>query len=408
MREGVSLSSALSPFHLVGRRSLTVHSLAIMTGRLAALADALLLCCPSLPPDSPLIHGLREEEERGQATRVESLSLKGLGIGDKELKVVVDAVLSEGIHILELHLPNNEVGDDGAREIARLLRECCDLEKLDLRGNKIERDGCKIICEAAARSGLVSLDLSWNPLGPDGGKIVAETVLVPGGSLKELSLARTGMGEAGIVAVSVALRGGACVLEKLDVSGISMNDHLENTCYHIARACATNPRLQSLNVANCGLGEEGGIRLSEALMAHPSMRHVNLSGNRLGITGVTAMSKLLGAEECGLTELDLSANGCGDQGAEAMGVALARSKGALRSLDLRRNKISDSGLRDLAEGLRLNVALHEVHLWGNDFGQDSLSAFKDLVQGHLTACGTSIDFRVYESDGKLLAAQLAG
>lgn len=43
--------------------------------------------------------------------------------------------------------------------------------------------------------------------------------------------------------------------------------------------------LRSLDLSHCGMGDEGAYVLRGALMGHPTMRSLDLSRNRIGITG---------------------------------------------------------------------------------------------------------------------------
>lgn len=43
--------------------------------------------------------------------------------------------------------------------------------------------------------------------------------------------------------------------------------------------------LRSLDLSHCGMGDEGAYVLRGALMGHPTMRTLDLSRNRIGITG---------------------------------------------------------------------------------------------------------------------------
>lgn len=55
---------------------------------------------------------------------------------------------------------------------------------------------------------------------------------------------------------------------------------------HVARMLETPPSmLRSLDLSRCGMGDEGAYVLRGALMGHPTMRTLDLSRNRIGITG---------------------------------------------------------------------------------------------------------------------------
>ena len=52
------------------------------------------------------------------------------------------------LHLSKKTTGHNEIGDEGAKWIALLIKENFHLRKLDLRDNRISDEGCKFIAEA--------------------------------------------------------------------------------------------------------------------------------------------------------------------------------------------------------------------------------------------------------------------
>ncbi|CAN0389595.1 unnamed protein product, partial [Ectocarpus sp. 8 AP-2014] len=64
------------------------------------------------------------------------------------------------------------------------------------------------------------------------------------------------------------------------------NDAKEVAACHVSRTLETPPcMLRLLDLSGCGMGDEGAYVLRGALTGHPTMRTLDLSRNRIGITG---------------------------------------------------------------------------------------------------------------------------
>ena len=75
------------------------------------------------------------------------------------MQEVVSALISIGLAVRNLSLASNDIGDAGARALARLFEDKlptyrCALVSLNLRGNSIESAGCQVCSLLAGRSAL--------------------------------------------------------------------------------------------------------------------------------------------------------------------------------------------------------------------------------------------------------------
>ncbi|ROL42715.1 E3 ubiquitin-protein ligase ubr3 [Anabarilius grahami] len=99
----------------------------------------------------------------------------------------------------------------------------------------------------------------------------------------------------------------------------------------------------------CDLTDEGCSALTSALKSNPShLKHLYLSENKLGDSGVENLSDLLMNPQCNLEKLDLK--GCGITDVSSLTQCLTNTKALqfLKELDLRNNTIRDSEqLRDV-------------------------------------------------------------
>jgi uncharacterized protein (TIGR02996 family) len=103
------------------------------------------------------------------------------------------------------------------------------------------------------------------------------------------------------------------------------------------------PRLTSLNLAGCPLGDQDARQLAESL-PHETLEELILASAHLGSRGIEALAR--SPHTTKLVRLDLSNNEFGPLGARAL--AASTTLPALTSLDLRNNRLGDEGIAELA------------------------------------------------------------
>jgi Leucine-rich repeat (LRR) protein len=148
-----------------------------------------------------------------------------------------------------------------------------------------------------------------------------------------------------------AIRTGAIKLELVSNYFLSDNDAVD-----IARALAGNTTLQTIDLTNNRIGDEGAI----ALAGNTTLQTLDLTNNRIGYEGARAL-----ADNKTLQTLNLDSNEIGDEGA----IALAGNT-TLQTLNLSDNKIGDEGARVLAN----NTTLQTLNLAYNKIGEIALAA----------------------------------
>ncbi|CAK9038104.1 unnamed protein product [Durusdinium trenchii] len=108
---------------------------------------------------------------------------------------------------------------------------------------------------------------------------------------------------------------------------------------------AAAPRLHTLWLNACGLGDAGAGVVANTLTQHRTLREVRLGFNGIGDHGATALAAALVTNNV-LEELHLEGNRIGSRGAVALAEAL-RSNGTVRRLVIRFNPIGAQGVRAL-------------------------------------------------------------
>uniref|UniRef100_A0A8C1P6Q8 NACHT domain-containing protein n=1 Tax=Cyprinus carpio TaxID=7962 RepID=A0A8C1P6Q8_CYPCA len=110
---------------------------------------------------------------------------------------------------------------------------------------------------------------------------------------------------------------------------------------------------RSVQLYDCGVTDEGCAALASALGSNPShLRELNLSGNKLEVSGLNLLSDELKDLHCRLEKLKLRDCGVTDEGCAALASALRSNPSHLRDLNLSGNKLGASGVKLLSDLLK--------------------------------------------------------
>ncbi|KAJ3338553.1 hypothetical protein HDU93_009401 [Gonapodya sp. JEL0774] len=135
------------------------------------------------------------------------LHLSDNNIHEGGVKAVVDALKSGTTVLVEINLRENPIGDDGAKEIARLVKFNDNLEILRLAACKIGPLGVEQIAEALKfNTKLKHLALYSNPIGDQGATYLASALSI-NVTLNHLRLYEAEIGDAGAKAIADGLGG---------------------------------------------------------------------------------------------------------------------------------------------------------------------------------------------------------
>ena len=147
------------------------------------------------------LEGLRANE----VTRAK-VDLMGESIEAGDATRLADALTEENTTLTELDAGWNQMGDEGAREMARALGANSSLKILDLRSNWIGDEGAKALAAALARTTtLTRLNLNDNVIGDEGAKRLADALRV-NTSLTDVDLSWNKIGREGAEKLEKALR----------------------------------------------------------------------------------------------------------------------------------------------------------------------------------------------------------
>uniref|UniRef100_A0A8C1WG49 NACHT LRR and PYD domain-containing protein n=1 Tax=Cyprinus carpio TaxID=7962 RepID=A0A8C1WG49_CYPCA len=276
-----------------------------------------------------------------------SVQLRDCGVTDEGCAALTSALRSNPSHLRELDLSWNKLGDS-VKLLSDVLQDPhCKLEKLGLYNCGITDEDCAALTSALRSNPLHlrELNLSWIKLGDSGVTLLCAVLEDPHCKLEKLGLCDCGVTDEGCAALSSALRSNPSHLRKLNLSWNKLGDSVK-----LLSDVLQNPhcKLEILWLSDCGVTDEGCAALTSALRSNPShLRELNLSVNKLG-DSVKLLSDVLQNPHCKLEKLWLSKCGITDEGCDALTSALRSNPSHLRHLDLSENKLGDSGVKLLS------------------------------------------------------------
>ncbi|XP_039526657.1 NACHT, LRR and PYD domains-containing protein 12-like isoform X3 [Pimephales promelas] len=279
--------------------------------------------------------------------KLEILWLRDCGVTDEGFAALTSALRSNPEHLRELDLSENKIGESVNLLSDVLQNPHCKLEKLWLRDCGVTDEGF-----AALTSALISnpehlreLDLSGNKIG-ESVNLLSDVLQNPHCKLEKLWLMDCGVTDEGFAALTSALRSNH---EHLRVLDLSLNKIGESV--NLLSDVLQNPhcKLERLRLRDCGVTDEGFAALTSALRSNPEhLRVLSLSGNKIG-ESVNLLSDVLQNPHCKLEILGLRDCGVTDEGCAALTSALRSNPKHLRVLNLSGNKIGESGVKLLSD-----------------------------------------------------------
>ena len=264
-----------------------------------------------------ILHGLSNIESCNTVIKFRNCSVR-----EKQIetlgKILVDK--EEKIQIMELDLSGNKLSD---RSICNLFRKAStafvSLETLDLGENKIGAESIKSIITSLKQlrfNTLSYLSLEGNPLGDPGIKVLVDGICCSTlAHLTDLTIddeSLTGVSFEHVISLCVALAVHCPKLEDIDnlpdIPGVPVDAQF------VSKKC--DGVLIELSIVDCNLND---IFVCELLLrssaAFQSLNILNLSGNKVGVETINALSSILQRIPCNqLKVLDLSINPLGVPG----------------------------------------------------------------------------------------------
>ncbi|XP_065835094.1 ran GTPase-activating protein 1-like [Oscarella lobularis] len=240
-----------------------------------------------------------------------------------------------------------------------MIRSGCRLVELDLSDNAFGPDGVRACLDLLASSAAYSLQIlkfNNNGLGIGGGKLLAQGLI-------DCHRNASGAGETFALAAFVSGR-----------------NRLENEgAIALAEAFRIIGSLVYVSMPQNGICAKGISALSDALTYNEGLRHLNLNDNTFTESGAQAMAKnlsqLQNLEIINFGDCLMKSAGC-----RALANSLKESHAKLKELYLPFNEVNKEAALDLVRSLAGKPDLRQLHLNGNQLGEDGIREIRDAVE----------------------------
>ncbi|XP_076783514.1 NACHT, LRR and PYD domains-containing protein 5-like [Arvicanthis niloticus] len=327
-------------------------------------------CTPMSDDDMKLgCHALRHPRCSLETLRLDSCELTLTGYE------MIATLLLLTTNLKCLSLARNKVGENSMMCLGDALRSSkCSLKKLILDGCDLTPVSCHILVSALfSNQSLTHLCLSNNNLGTKEVQQLCEVVKTPGcalqqlilnhcnmvdtaygflalmlssyGNLTHLSLSKNPVGDSAMKLLCEALMEPTCHLQELELVDCQLT---ENCCEDLSCMVTINKHLQSLDLGNNALGDEGVIALCDGLK-HSSLRRL------------------------GLGACELTSNCC-----DALSLVIIYNSN-LKSLNLVMNDFSTAGMLKLCSAFQCSAAsLAVIGLWKQQYYAEVRKQLEEL------------------------------
>ncbi|KAF4080725.1 hypothetical protein AMELA_G00174580 [Ameiurus melas] len=227
-----------------------------------------------------------------------------------------------------------------------------------------------------------TLDLNWSNLGDSGVKRLSALLENPQCKVQNLKLYKCGVSGERCAALTSALRSNPSHLRELDLSGNKLGDSGVKSLSAVLENHLC--KLVKLLLRGCGVSGKRCAALTSALRSNPShLRELDLSYNKLGDSGVKCLSALLENPHCKLEILRLCGCVVSDEGCAALTSALRSNPSHMRELDLSQHNLGDSGVKCLSAVLENPLCkLEKLKLRGCGVSDEGCAALTSALRSN--------------------------
>ncbi|KAG7477442.1 hypothetical protein MATL_G00069660, partial [Megalops atlanticus] len=283
--------------------------------------------------------------------KLQRLRLASCDLTEKSSVTMASALQSVPSQLIELDLSCNSLGDSGVKRLYAGLKSLnCKLQRLRLDSCDLTEESCDTVASALqlVPLHLIELDLSYNNLGDSGVKRLCVGLKSPNCKLQRLGLSGCRVTETGCASLASALHLNPSHLTELDLS----YNHPGGSGVKELSAGLKDPscKLETLLLVECNL-TVGCCDSLASVLCSPSaeLRFLELRDNELQDSGVERLSAALKDPDCKLQRLGLSGCRVTEKGCVSLASALLSNPSHLRELDLSYNHPGDSGVSALKD-----------------------------------------------------------
>eukprot|EP01028_Stygiella_incarcerata_P007094 TRINITY_DN289_c0_g1_i6.p1 TRINITY_DN289_c0_g1~~TRINITY_DN289_c0_g1_i6.p1 ORF type:complete len:463 (+),score=82.80 TRINITY_DN289_c0_g1_i6:109-1497(+) len=295
-----------------------------------------------------------------------------------QLLDTIDTILHSISSVRRLDLSRSyAIGDEEIIRIAQCLEINTSLRDLRLNNCDIGTAGSlRMGRMLGVNSCLLKLHLSGNACIGNTGCIRLAEALEMNSSLKGLFLAECQIGRKGADAIARMLTKNT-VLVKLCLANNAIGDE---GCIRIAEGLEINASLKKLNLRRCNIGWKGAARIARMLGENGALVHLELSDNgEIGDEGCIHIAEVL-KKNTTLQELHIAYCRIGSKGAVSIGMMLRQNRSLLKLFLSSNKEIRDEGCKQIVEGFMENDALQELELKCCEITRDGAASFCKMLE----------------------------
>ena len=299
--------------------------------------------------------------------------LEQLGLDDNNLgpsAILILQALKENSKLQILNLNNNNMTGAVAEDFANVIKSNPDLEELYLSNNSLGSSVMVILQALKENSKLQVLNLNNNNMTGDVAEDLAN-VIKNNLSLEELYLSNNSLGPSAIVILK-ALKESS----KLQMLNLNDNNMTGAVAEDLAYVIKSNPDLEELYLSDNSFGSSV-MMIVQALKENSKLKILNLSKNDINGEVAEGLATVI-RNNSSLQKLYLFSNSL-KQSALVILQAL-KENSMLKVLNLSGNDMTGEIAKNLANVIKSNTGLEQLHLLNNNLGPSAIVILKALKE----------------------------
>jgi Ran GTPase-activating protein (RanGAP) involved in mRNA processing and transport len=308
--------------------------------------------------------------------------------------LIVGNALAKNRWVTQLDICHNHISDQGATDLAQILKINDTIQNINLACNEITDVGGIAIASAfipyANPTGQPSqwnrsvyyLNLSGNLLGNDALVALANAAACHR-DLTKVDVSNNQIGGLGCKAFRRSMeRNSLCTFI---LGGNQLSDEGTRHYCEAVKTYGGKGSQAALNLNNNDISKGGAEAIGRLLEMNDFVQDINISWNTLGFKGTEALvMQMLPPNSNVVRYLNIAHNCLGDEGAAEIAKLIDASLPSLTRINVSSNQIRDAGGAALAAACLSNTTLTIFLGTNNDFGDKTVEGFAEVIRATKT------------------------